>query len=155
MITSMLRRTLLPLILFGALTIAGRAQTTYYGSASIDLNSLSPGGHTIVLRWDNIVGGNVYTYAYGYLGGFTAASSSHIGEATIYIYLNNIHQYCGSWVADSVDIYEGKETTLTPWSDYQVYYRSGGTNVTVPSTVSASGYGYWGNDYYPIVVTVY
>ena len=153
MIASILRRCA-TLVMFAAVLTSVSRATTYYGPTSINLNSLGPGGHTITASWAYLIGGNVYTYCTVNLAGYTANSNSHIGEADAYVILHNVHWTGSCWVADSVELGQGTETSYWGYYDFQIYWSTVATNVTLPSTIGSGGYGYYGSTYYPIITDV-
>jgi hypothetical protein len=119
------------------LVTAARAQV-YTGAGSINLNSVPKSNFEVVTYCSIYNGSNYDTVVNISLGNYSAYSETQSGSADAYIYYHNVHKLAnGTWVAGDITIYELN-------SDYswntQVYY-----NVSIPSTLSYGGYGYWGD----------
>jgi hypothetical protein len=137
MIAKSVRHSIGLFVLAIASTLVAHAQV-YTGAGTINLNSVSKSNFQIVTYCSIYNGSTYYTSVDLYLGAYSAHSDSNSGSADAYIYYHNVHKLSnGTWVAGDITIYELN-------SDYswttRVYY-----NVSISSSLSYGGIGYWGD----------
>lgn len=134
---SLLRRLAAVGFTLGLFVTAAQAQS-YSGAGSINLNSVPKSNFEVVTYLSIYNGSNYDTIVSIFLGNYSAYSETQAGSADAYIYYHHVNKAPnGSWSAGDVTIYE----LNSDWSwNTQVY-----NNVSIPSTLSSGGYGYWGD----------
>ncbi len=149
MITSTVRR-FLGLVLLLVLATSARASTDYTGDTYLDFNAMGQSSYDVYITSGYIAPDALQGTAscWASFAGYSGTSSTPASEADVQIWVSNVHQVHGQWVADSISI-----SILNPNTyayTHTIYY-----NVPVPTASWARGAFYIASATYPVRITVY
>lgn len=149
MITSSVRR-LFGLVLLLALATSTRASTDYTGDTYLDFNAMGQSSYDVYITSGYIAPDALQGTAscWASFAGYSGTSSTPASEADVHIWVSNIRQVHGQWIADSLSI-----STLDPTTygyTNTIYY-----NVPIPSASWARGAFYIASSTYPVRITIY